>query len=391
MEKILRPQMNLLNEFSKTQNFGTKGKNRTRKSEMIKNWRVKNESRSERTGGGNKVMVKHFLINHRWNMTKLYNMLPGDIALHISTIDTGQEDSDDYAIWDKTENVAKFGKQGFPNCICCTIPENDSIQHVFVEGQVADHIWQFIGAPLGINHQHIPINGLLHQWWNQTANNKTVWNIKTALNVAVPNIDFGGNWISTCATAERIKPVQKCTPICWKKPQPGKFKANTDGSFCSTSKRAGIGGILRDEHGKMVMAFSIPVECESSNHAEALAVEFGSSWCKINGINDIQMELDSLIIANMLTKQNLGNLKLKHIINKILKNVEGTNIEFLHCFREANSVADYLAKLALSSRTRSVYYSHDSLPGEAKGLTQLDQWQLPTFRRRFEKSNFFVS
>ncbi|XP_060216384.1 uncharacterized protein LOC132643881 [Lycium barbarum] len=308
------------------------------------------------------------------------------------------------------EAVVKFGRHGSPTCICYTIPENDSIQQVFVEGQAADHIWRIIGAPLRINHQHIPVNGLLQHWWNQKAKNKsscrfgeqnkfslyrlenqTVWNIKTALNVAVPSIDFGGNWISTCETAERIKPVLKCTPIYWKKLNTGKLKFNTDGSFCKASKTAGIGGIIRDEEGKLVMEFSIPVECGRSNFAEAMAVEFGSSWCRINGINDIQMELDSQVIANMLTKQNSKNLKLKHIISKILKNVKGTNIEFLHCFREANSVADYLAKLASSSRVKSLYHSHDSLPGEAKGLVQLDQWQLPTFRRRFEKCNFFVS
>ncbi|XP_060203436.1 uncharacterized protein LOC132631752 [Lycium barbarum] len=132
--------------------------------------------------------------------------------------------------------------------------------------------------------------------------NQTVWNIKTALNVAIPSIYFGGNWISTCETAERIKPMLKCTHICWKKPNTGKLKINTDGSFCKVSKKDGIGGIIRDEEGKLVMAFSIPIECGSSNFAEAMAVEFGSSWCGINGIDDIQVELDSQAIANMLTK-----------------------------------------------------------------------------------------
>lgn len=38
--------------------------------------------------------------------------------------------------------------------------------------------------------------------------------------------------------------------------------------------KGGIGGIVRNEQGDFAMAFSVPAECFSNNHAELLAANF---------------------------------------------------------------------------------------------------------------------
>ncbi|XP_060202921.1 uncharacterized protein LOC132631356 [Lycium barbarum] len=169
------------------------------------------------------------------------------------------------------------------------------------------------------------------------------------------------------------------------------MKLNTDGSFCSATDRAGIGGILRNDKGDFIMAFSYSVDCETNNHAEALAAEFGINWCIQQGLNNIILELDSQIIANMLKEKGTDNLKLKHIISRITGLINGNAVQTAHCYREANSVADFFAKLASTSGRRTLHNSHIGLPRVAKGLIQLDKQQLPTFRRRFEKSFLFSS
>ncbi|XP_060192177.1 uncharacterized protein LOC132621786 isoform X2 [Lycium barbarum] len=287
--------------------------------------------------------------------------------------------------------------------------------------KAAHHLWNTIGAPLGKRHQDVPIRGLLESWWNMKACNKVqslvfqiapimifweiwktwtacrfgeqkkfslhkmetqaMWNIRTAINIAYPKIYIEGTWLNYCEKIEKLIPVLKVVSVCWARPPNEWMKLNTDGSFCSATDRAGIGGILRNDKGDFIMAFSYSVDCETNNHAEALAAEFGINWCIQQGLNNIILELDSQIIANMLKEKGTDNLKLKYIISRITGLINGNAVQTAHCYREANSVADFFAKLASTSGRRTLHISHMGLPRVAKGLIQLDKQQLPTFRR----------
>jgi len=95
-----------------------------------------------------------------------------------------------------------------------------------------------------------------------------LWNIKAAIGIAFPKcklFDDNYTWLHICQTVERMKPVVSCKVVVWKKPTEGRFKLNSDGSFLRSNNRAGIGGIIRDVVGDLVMAYSIPICCESKN------------------------------------------------------------------------------------------------------------------------------
>lgn len=117
-------------------------------------------------------------------------------------------------------------------CLCCIIPQNESIQHVFSDSEMAKNIWNYFGNPLGINHQGGNIRILFNAWWNMnTANSvhnmvhqitpmciawgiwknwtscrfgdqtkylisrmemQILWNIKAAICVAFPTCDLTG-------------------------------------------------------------------------------------------------------------------------------------------------------------------------------------------------------
>lgn len=89
---------------------------------------------------------------------------------------------------------------------------------------------------------------------------------------------------------------------------------NTDGSFIMGTGSAGIVGVVRDEQGDLLMAFSIPVQSNSNNMTEALAAKKGVQWCTQEGHNDFYLEIDSHIVANMLAMRDTNNLMLKKII-----------------------------------------------------------------------------
>uniref|UniRef100_M1A6D2 RNase H family protein n=1 Tax=Solanum tuberosum TaxID=4113 RepID=M1A6D2_SOLTU len=91
----------------------------------------------------------------------------------------------------------------------------------------------------------------------------------------------------------------------------------------------------------------------------------------------------------MLSNKSTNNMKIKHIVDRIIKPLDRHKSPFCHCFREA--AADFLAKNASSSRNSTFYHSFQELPREAKELFKLDKWQLPMIRRRFEKCDLFDS
>ncbi|XP_060202996.1 uncharacterized protein LOC132631439 [Lycium barbarum] len=313
---------------------------------------------NDMTRSDSKNKVHHYMEDHIWDVRKLYTSLPSQIVLHIISIDIGVEGRKDYAIWNNTEDgrfsngsawdlirrqkanndfLSKIWHRDIPfkmsficwrmflnklpfpkslmhnsnqervDCACCYIPQHESMQHVLIEGQAAECIWNAMGAPLGITHQHLPINAIFRNWWNVKARNRVQ---RLVLN-ATPILIIWEIWKAwtACSELERLTQSVKCTIVCWIKPNIGMLKLNTDGSFFKDSNKAGIEGILRNEEGKMIMAYCMSVYCSSNNKAEALAVEYGVNW-------------------------------------------------------EANQVADFLAKQVATSGSMNFYHSYNELPRE---------------------------
>lgn len=179
-------------------------------------------------------------------------------------------------------------------------------------------------------------------------------------------------------------------PIIWQKPVTGTYKINVEGSYRNNGS-AGIGGIVRDSDGNFISAFSWSVQSTSSTYTEALAAKFGSILCTDNGLTNFTLEMDSLVVANILINKNTTNMKLKKIIYDINVINERASVNISHCFREANLIADFLANMTSTSGRKTFYASFQQLSKEVKGFIQLDKWQLPPMRKRYDKSNFFVS
>nr|XP_033513005.1 uncharacterized protein LOC117277715 [Nicotiana tomentosiformis] len=169
-----------------------------------------------------KKKVNDFMTTNRWDAQKLYNTLPSQIALHIMSIELGQDNKNDYAIWNATEDghftngsawnmirehreinvtinkiwhksipfkqsfmcwriffgripirnsITRLDSEDTEVCRCCPTPARETLQHVFVEGRAAEYVWKVMGNPLGITYQHLPIRVLLNKWWNIKARN----------------------------------------------------------------------------------------------------------------------------------------------------------------------------------------------------------------------------
>ncbi|XP_019240300.1 PREDICTED: uncharacterized protein LOC109220287 [Nicotiana attenuata] len=154
---------------------------------------------------------------------------------------------------------------------------------------------------------------------------------------------------------------------------------------------AGLGGVIRDDQGDTIMAFSIPYNAENHNIAEAQATWIGTNWCIQNGFTQATLELDSLYIVEILRKESATSYKFSQIINKIREAINTFNIQISQCYREANQGADCLAKMTVNIQQPAYFYSNQQLPSQAKGHFLLDKDQVPSIRNKYDKANFFVS
>ncbi|KAG5607419.1 hypothetical protein H5410_028911 [Solanum commersonii] len=66
------------------------------------------------------------------------------------------------------------------------------------------------------------------------------------------------------------------------------------------------------------------------------------------------------------------------------------NCEVNHCYKEANQVADALAKHAVISNEAHMYHDWRDIPKLAVGSYQLDKMQMLSIRISFKMGNWWI-
>lgn len=92
----------------------------------------------------------------------------------------------------------------------------------------------------------------------------------------------------------------------WWIPPPGWLKFNFDGSFKNDTGKAGIGGLIRDPYGNMIMAYAAEVCAKNPLETERLELQRGISHVNEMDASAIQIEGDCL--ALITTIQNSAHL-----------------------------------------------------------------------------------
>ena len=144
------------------------------------------------------------------------------------------------------------------------------------------------------------------------------------------------------------EPIQRSQIVRWSPPPPARYKMNLDGAVFKAQKSVGIGVLIHDEQGRVVVALSQKLNAPlGALEEEAKAVEVALQFARDVGISDFIMEVDSLIVYNALCGHSSPPSSVATIISGAIRFCGLFHrVEFSHIRRQGNKPAHILAKHA---------------------------------------------
>ncbi|XP_060968323.1 uncharacterized protein LOC115710989 [Cannabis sativa] len=151
------------------------------------------------------------------------------------------------------------------------------------------------------------------------------------------------------ATSSQVPSPSTAPSAPWQPPPMGTLKLNIDAAFDKTSSKIGVGAVIRNYVGQVIAALSMPIVGNfASNEMEAKAMFHGINWVLQQQLSISIVETDALVVSNALKSPAAGILAFSDLIMDISYLLSFfPNTIVTHVKRNANSVADSLAKFAL--------------------------------------------
>ena len=150
-----------------------------------------------------------------------------------------------------------------------------------------------------------------------------------------------------CANSSSVQ-IQRSQIVRWSPPPPARYKMNLDGAVFKAQKVVGIGVLIRDAQGRVVVALSQKLNAPlGALEVEAKAVEVALQFARDVGISNFIMEGDSLIVYNALCGHSFPPSLVATIISGAIGFCGLFHwVEFSHIHRQGNKPAHILAKHA---------------------------------------------
>ncbi|KAF5455283.1 hypothetical protein F2P56_024878 [Juglans regia] len=146
----------------------------------------------------------------------------------------------------------------------------------------------------------------------------------------------------------------------WNPPPRGFLKLNVDGVVFSDVRKAGVGVVLRDDKGKLVMATSkIENEVDNPSTIELLALLRGLQLVVYLGFSKLVVESDCMLLVQELKNEQdslLANDNLIMEAKSLLQHFQEVEVQYVHRMR--NEVAHRLARYAWNVDNISMWWEH---------------------------------
>ncbi|XP_070011225.1 uncharacterized protein [Nicotiana sylvestris] len=173
-------------------------------------------------------------------------------------------------------------------------------------------------------------------------------NLQALVKVRKPGMDMVPHkWQDLLTMMENFTPKLKVTKVMWEFPSAGWLKVNTDGASRGNPGRSSIGFCIRNENGDIVKSVGKEIEETTNIVAEAKAIVEALRFCRFQQYSHVWLQTDSMLLKKIMD----GIWKPPWIISDQVKEMmqlmnEG-NYTLTHIHREGNKLADHLANYAL--------------------------------------------
>ncbi|CAN1850390.1 Putative ribonuclease H protein At1g65750 [Linum perenne] len=133
--------------------------------------------------------------------------------------------------------------------------------------------------------------------------------------------------------------------VVWRPGEEGWFILNTDGSRYTSPGSTAIGGLIRNDQGRFVQAFTANLGDCSITRAEMGAIVQGMKLAWDLGVRKLLVQSDSKAAVTILQKEDTNHQHAILVSEFIELKSRSWEVAITHVFREANCSADYLANL----------------------------------------------
>lgn len=113
--------------------------------------------------------------------------------------------------------------------------------------------------------------------------------------------------------------------------------------------------------------------------AELEAILEGISVCNHMGVSNYILETDCSMAFGMVHKPEVEQWRYTYILRQIRSNLDRPD-QLRLIYREANKVADLLAKMAHTTQARIDFYRREDLPLAVQKCIFFDTISIPSFR-----------
>ncbi|KAL2243600.1 UNVERIFIED_CONTAM: hypothetical protein Sindi_0478000 [Sesamum indicum] len=324
------------------------------------------------------------------------------------------------------ERMKRKGFSFASKCQCCEAEE--SISHLFVEGEVVREVWLHFANVFGLQLCETgDLVNLVHFWRYSTPFHSDLhictlvpflilWSTWTQRNAAkyhgahftatgtilevqrhlrtlyaariMTSIQWKGDLHRALAMGFCFRPIAPQAPrvVRWSTPSPAWFKLNSDGSSLGNPGPAAAAGIIRDADGQVRLAYQFALGTATSVVSELTAVWRGLELARAHSLAPIVVEVDATVVLQLLQSRASGIWEVQHLIMRIVQLQQELGSDVRHIFREANGAADHLAKDAASRQLTRVMYQED-ITGVLRGIIRLDKMGTPYLRRNLLLEN----
>lgn len=145
------------------------------------------------------------------------------------------------------------------------------------------------------------------------------------------------------------------TPTDWWLPLLGWLKLNFDGAFNKFTHKARVGGVVRDQYGVLITAYSGDIRADHPVEAELIALQRGLIRYHDLQLSNVQVEGDCLALVTFI--QHSGHLtwEMMGLWKRVMHLLAGIHNWTIHyCKLTANRLADLLEKLDAPIITHNV-------------------------------------